>query len=110
TKGGDGEGEILRRFHAVAQSSGVVLKDRESHESLNRYRKRRQHLRDPLDSQHNPRAYATTVASALPLFFKGECASMWFNDLDVKKDMANVLSSIGGWIWKNERQPPNPLC
>jgi very-short-patch-repair endonuclease len=33
-----------------------------------------------------------------------------FNDLDVKKDLANVLSSIEGWIQKNERQPPNPLC
>jgi very-short-patch-repair endonuclease len=33
-----------------------------------------------------------------------------FNDLDVKKDIVNVLSSIEGWIRKNERQPPNPLC
>ena len=33
-----------------------------------------------------------------------------FNDLDVKKDIANVLSSIEGWIRKNERQPPHPLC
>lgn len=33
-----------------------------------------------------------------------------FNDLDVKKDIGNVLSSIEGWIRKNERQPPNPLC
>ena len=33
-----------------------------------------------------------------------------FNDLAVKKDLSNVLSSIEGWIRKNERQPPNPLC
>jgi very-short-patch-repair endonuclease len=33
-----------------------------------------------------------------------------FNDLYVKKDIGNVLSSIEGWIRKNERQPPNPLC
>ena len=33
-----------------------------------------------------------------------------FSDLAVKKDIANVLSSIEGWIRKNERQPPNPLC
>ena len=33
-----------------------------------------------------------------------------FDDLDVKKDLSNVLSSIEGWIRKNERQPPNPLC
>lgn len=33
-----------------------------------------------------------------------------FNDLDVKKDIGNVLSSIEGWIRKNERQPPSPLC
>ena len=33
-----------------------------------------------------------------------------FNDLGVKKDIGNVLSSIEGWIRKNERQPPNPLC
>jgi very-short-patch-repair endonuclease len=33
-----------------------------------------------------------------------------FNDLDVKKAITNVLSSIEGWIRKNERQPPNPLC
>ena len=33
-----------------------------------------------------------------------------FNDLAVKKDIGNVLSSIEGWIGKNERQPPNPLC
>ena len=32
-----------------------------------------------------------------------------FSDLAVKKDIANVLSSIEGWIRKNERQPPNPL-
>ena len=37
-------------------------------------------------------------------------AFLRFNDLDVKKDIANVLSSIEGWIRKNERQPPNPLC
>ena len=33
-----------------------------------------------------------------------------FNDLDVKKDIGNVLSAIEGWIRKNERQPPDPLC
>ena len=33
-----------------------------------------------------------------------------FNDLAVKKDVGNVLSAIEGWIRKNERQPPNPLC
>jgi very-short-patch-repair endonuclease len=33
-----------------------------------------------------------------------------FNDLAVKKDIANVPSSIEGWIRKNETQPPNPLC
>jgi very-short-patch-repair endonuclease len=33
-----------------------------------------------------------------------------FNDLAVKKDIGNVLSGIEGWIRKNERQPPNPLC
>ena len=33
-----------------------------------------------------------------------------FNDWDVKKDLSNVLSSIEGWIRRNERQPPNPLC
>ena len=33
-----------------------------------------------------------------------------FNDLDVKKDIGKVLSSIEGWIRKNERQPPSPLC
>jgi len=33
-----------------------------------------------------------------------------FNDLDVKKDIGNMLSSIEGWIRKNERQPPHPLC
>ena len=33
-----------------------------------------------------------------------------FSDLAVKKDIANVLTSIEGWIRKNERQPPNPLC
>jgi len=32
-----------------------------------------------------------------------------FNDLDAKKDIGNVLSSIEGWIRRNERQPPNPL-
>ncbi len=33
-----------------------------------------------------------------------------FNDLDVKRDIRNVLSSIEGWIRKHARQPPNPLC
>jgi very-short-patch-repair endonuclease len=33
-----------------------------------------------------------------------------FNDLDGKKDLGNILSSIEGWIRKNERQPPHPLC
>jgi len=33
-----------------------------------------------------------------------------FNDLAVKKDIENVLNSIEGWIRKNERQPPDPLC
>ena len=33
-----------------------------------------------------------------------------FNDLAVKKDIDNVLSAIEGWIRKNERQPPIPLC
>ena len=33
-----------------------------------------------------------------------------FHDLAVKKDMPNVLSSVEGWIRKNERQPPHPLC
>ena len=32
-----------------------------------------------------------------------------FSDLDVKKDLGNVLSSIEGWIRKNERQPNSPL-
>jgi very-short-patch-repair endonuclease len=31
-----------------------------------------------------------------------------FNDLAVKKDLGNVLSSIEGWIRKNERQPIPP--
>jgi very-short-patch-repair endonuclease len=33
-----------------------------------------------------------------------------FNDLEVKKDIGNVLASIEGWIRKYERQPPAPLC
>ena len=33
-----------------------------------------------------------------------------FNDMDVKKDIGNVLNSIEGWIRQNERQPPDPLC
>lgn len=37
-------------------------------------------------------------------------AILRFDDLDVKKDIANVLSSIEGWIRKNEKQPPDPLC
>ena len=32
-----------------------------------------------------------------------------FNDLDVKKDIGNVLSSIEGWIRKTERQAIPPL-
>ena len=32
-----------------------------------------------------------------------------FGDLDVKKDIANVLVSIEGWIRKNEARPEFPL-
>jgi very-short-patch-repair endonuclease len=33
-----------------------------------------------------------------------------FNDLDVKKDIANVLSSIEGWIRQNPLQAHSPLA
>ncbi len=32
-----------------------------------------------------------------------------FHDLDVKKDVGNILLTIEGWIENAEKQPPNPL-
>jgi len=31
-----------------------------------------------------------------------------FNDIDVKRDMTNVLMAIEGWIETREKQPPAP--
>lgn len=33
-----------------------------------------------------------------------------FNDLDIKRDMHNILRAIEGWIEEFEKQPPIPLC
>jgi len=62
-KGGDGVGEILRRLHAVAQPSGGCREKRESRESMNRYRERRQHLRTDFEDQNKPCAFGALLSN-----------------------------------------------